>query len=94
MSQILLDIGSRYRRSFTGKVKAENLLPCANTIKRRIQSLAEIVQSEISARLVPAGNRNEVAFSPDLWTDRHKKKTYLGTKNISLVSLYICILYL
>ncbi|CAF4124928.1 unnamed protein product, partial [Rotaria sordida] len=78
VSQMLLDIGSRYGRSLVGKVKAENLLPCANTIKRRIQSLAEITRAEVSARLVAAGGRGELAFSSDLWADRYKKQTYLG----------------
>jgi len=91
---VLLDIGSRYGRSLIGRVKATKLLPCANTIKRRIQSLAEVTRSQVSERLVAAGGRGELAFSPDLWTDRYKKRTYLGKKNISLVSLYTYILYL
>jgi len=77
---MLLDIGSRYGRSMVGRVKAEKLLPCANTIKRRIQCLAEVTRSNVSARLVAAGSRGELAFSPDLWTDRYKKQTYLGKK--------------
>ena len=77
-SQVLLDIVSCYRRSLTRKVKAEDLLPCANTIKRRIQSLAEITRAEVSTRLVAAGSRDKLAFSPDFWTDRCKKQSYLG----------------
>ena len=78
--QVLLDIGARYGRLPTGKVKAENILPCANTVKRRIQSLAGITRSEVTTRLVAAGARGELVFSPDLWTDRYKKQTYLGMK--------------
>jgi hypothetical protein len=63
VSQVLLDIGSRYGRSLVGKVKAENLLPYANTIKRRIQSLAEITRAEVFERLIAAGGRGEHIYS-------------------------------
>ncbi len=32
-SQVLLNLGARYGRGIHGKVKAEKILPCANTIK-------------------------------------------------------------
>lgn len=79
MSQTLLDIGARYGRLPVGKIKAENVLPCANTVKRRVQTLAEIARTEVGMRLAAAGERGELAFSPDLWTDRYKKQAYLGT---------------
>lgn len=79
MSQTLLDIGARYGKFPTGKIKAENVLPCANTVKRRIETLAEVGRTEVGVRLAAAGIHGELAFSPDLWTDRYKKQAYLGT---------------
>ncbi|CAF5107615.1 unnamed protein product, partial [Rotaria sp. Silwood1] len=70
ISQVLLDIRARYGRLPVGKVRAENILPCANTVKRRIQTLAGISRSEVATRLAAAGARGELAFSPDLRTDR------------------------
>ncbi|CAF4509511.1 unnamed protein product [Rotaria sp. Silwood2] len=78
VSQVLLDIGARYGRLLVGKVRAENILPCAYTVKRRIQTLAGVFRSEVATRLAAAGARGELAFSPDLWTDRYKKQAYLG----------------
>jgi hypothetical protein len=80
VSQVLLNIGARYGRGIPGKVTAEKILPCANTIKRRIQKLAEMARAELIPRLSSAGARGELAFSPDLWTDKYKKQTYLGRK--------------
>jgi hypothetical protein len=62
---------SKSRKSFTLR---------ANTIKRRIQSMAGITRSDVSTRLIVAGDRAELAFSPELWADRYKKQTYLGKK--------------
>ncbi|CAF5051054.1 unnamed protein product [Rotaria sp. Silwood1] len=66
MSQVLLDIGVRYGRSHAEKVTAEKVLPCANTVKRRVQSLTEIARIEVASRLAAAGSRDEPAFSPDI----------------------------
>ncbi|CAF4636549.1 unnamed protein product, partial [Rotaria sp. Silwood1] len=57
VSQFLLDIGARYARLPVGKVRAENILPCANTVKRRIQTLVGITRSEVAAHLAAAGAR-------------------------------------
>ncbi len=80
VSQVLLNLGTRYGRGIHGKIKGEKILPCANTIKRRIQKLAEIARSELIPRLSSAGARGELAFSPDLWTNKYRKQTYLGRK--------------
>ena len=79
MSQTLLDIGARYGKLPTGKIKVENILPCPNTAKRRIETVAEVDRTEVGVRLAAAGARGELVFSPDLWTDRYKKQPYLGT---------------
>ena len=55
-------------------------MPCANTVKRRIQTLDDITRSEVTTRLAAAGARGELAFSPDPWTDRYGKQAYLGIK--------------
>ena len=80
VSQLLLDIGARYGRLPAGKLRAEDILVCANTVKRRIQTLADITRSEVTSRLAAAGAREELAFSLDLWTDRYRKQAYLGIK--------------
>ena len=71
--KVLLDVSVRYGRLPTGKARIENILPCANTVKRRIQTLAGIVRSEVTTRLAAAGAHGELAFSPELWTERSKK---------------------
>jgi hypothetical protein len=57
VSQVFLDIGARYGRP-TGKLNVEKILRYANTIKRRIQNLAEITREEISPRLSAKANIN------------------------------------
>ena len=80
VSQVSLDIGDQYGRLPTGKVRIENILSCANTVKRRIQTLAGIIRSEVTTRLAAAGACGELAFRPDLWTERYKEQAYLGMK--------------
>ena len=93
VSQILLDLGARYSRSPVGKITAEKVLPCSNTVKRHIQSLAEIARADIIPRLSAAGARGELAFSPDIWTDKHRKQAYLGTYKYKILSIMLDALY-
>ena len=76
VSQILLDIDARYGRLLVEKVRAEYILPCANTGKRRIQSLASIIRSEVITRLAAVDALGELEFSLDLWIDRYKRQAY------------------
>ncbi|CAF4696319.1 unnamed protein product, partial [Rotaria sp. Silwood2] len=69
--QVLLDIGARYGQLPVEKVRAENILPRENTVKRHIQTLAGISRSEVATRIAATDERGELAFSPDLWTDRY-----------------------
>ena len=66
VSQVLLYIGALYGRLPGRKVREKDILPCTNTVKRRIQTLTDITQSEVTTRLAAAGARGELAFSSDL----------------------------
>ncbi|CAF4979258.1 unnamed protein product, partial [Rotaria sp. Silwood1] len=96
VSQVLLDIRARYGRLPVGKVRAENILPCANTVKRRIQTLAGISRSEVATRLAAAGARGMTAiFVEDSVTNTidlccceflyHKKSTENVSKSIDAI---------
>ena len=93
VSQVSLDIGVRYGRLSAWKVRAENILVFANTVKRRIQTFAGITRSEVTSRLAAADVRGELAFSPDLWTDRYKKQAYLGMKGTLYIVKHIYFIF-
>ncbi|CAF1646807.1 unnamed protein product, partial [Didymodactylos carnosus] len=71
--QELLSIGHIY-----GPHKSDDVLPCANTVKNKIEELAQNNRTELSKKLIYSAENQKLSLSPDLWTDSYVKQTYLG----------------
>ena len=67
-------IGQKY----TGTIDVEDLIPTSRTISNNVHSLAENFRHSIKPILLQQANDQCLCIIPDLWSDKHRKISYLG----------------
>jgi len=73
-SQCLINAGAKY-----GKLDASQVLPSRNTLDKALQHAAETNRENFISLLKQVIERNGgVAMTTDLWTDSHRKQSYIS----------------
>lgn len=90
MAQTLIGIGAKY-----GNVDASSLLPHPTTLSRNTSELAEELRDVVKDIVVPIARSIGISVTLDLWTDDHKKVSYLGVtihyvRDYKLVGRVLC----
>lgn len=90
MAQTLIGIGAKY-----GNVDASSLLPHPTTLSRKTSELAEELRDVVRDIVVPIARSIGISATLDLWTDDHKKVSYLGVtihyvRDYKLVGRVLC----
>ncbi|KAK3921660.1 Transposable element Hobo transposase [Frankliniella fusca] len=58
--------------------RAEDVMPCANTVRNRITDLAAELRAEVMQRIKEAINDDRCSATTDMWTDEYRTSHYLN----------------
>lgn len=72
LAETLIQAGARY-----GNVSAKDILPNPSTVSKHTHIIAEEKRNELSIYFEKKSLQG-VAITTDIWTDNHKKQSYLG----------------
>lgn len=61
-----------------GPTPASSLLSCRRTVTKEIKHMANVGRSKMKNILIAAAKRRCLTLSPDIWSDGHKKISYLS----------------
>lgn len=59
-------------------ILAEEIMSCDRTIRNKINQMADHERKRLVDGLVNAAKAGGLCLSPDVWTDNHRRISYLG----------------
>jgi hypothetical protein len=60
------------------KLIGNDLLPCDRTVKNELHRLSCDMRKKVKHILVQAAKNKALTISPDIWTDNHRRISYMG----------------
>jgi hypothetical protein len=73
---IFFPLGRELRSA--GEFAIDDLLSCDRTIRNEVERAAQHERNLLKTKLIAAAEDYRLSISPDIWSDGHRKISYLG----------------